>query len=604
MSKRIDLKNLSSDKMAHHKRKASSASPLFSGSGYKINQPKITSEFEKIYKGEPSKHDSVDLVREYSKAGPNKHSKESYVTSSLTNDNDEYDEISKAYMGLPSELDHIDLKQEYRKPPKIKETSNLFGDEDTYDFVTEQEQDFVTSSPAELPIVKGDIIQGTAQSMQNDVGKIDRALAIAEDFVRRNNLISVGEVLWRYNGIFYYIFTESEAKRLIFQTYKKEISRASPVSTIRNVLELLKYCTDKVLGEFPVNPNIIVFENGTLEVTTGRFRNNSPNDLASSALGISYNPSRKEMPWTHKFLTTIADGDSDLYELMLQVIGYILSNDTRAKSFFYLEGVGNAGKSRFCDLVASFFPESGPNKVARIALQDLGGRFALLNLVNAKLNISEDLPDSPLSPMTVSRIKMISDANRLEAEGKYIQSFSFKPLCKLLFATNHPLRLKEYDSAFVNRVVYIPFLNAIPKHKQDPMILEKMKKELPALFSHAFKAYCKLVANGYRWAGANRFKPEIHVVNSGIAFDKERILRDFVDNCCIFADDAITPTINLQLAYQTFCQERKYTPIQGDRFSRELAIVLPDSVSRVKIGNQQRGFKGIKLKVVTGVSEV
>lgn len=131
------------------------------------------------------------------------------------------------------------------------------------------------------------------------------------------------------------------------------------------------------------------------------------------------------------------------------------------------------------------------------------------------------------------------------------------------------------------------------------MILEKMKTELPALFNHAFKAYKRLVASGYRWAGAERFKPEIYVVNSGISFDKERILRDFVDNCCIFADDAITPTINLQLAYQSFCRERKYTPIQGDRFSRELAAVLPESVSRVKIGNQKRGFKGIKLKAVS-----
>lgn len=517
-----------------------------------------------------------------------------------------------------------DHKKEKFQNQKAYLELSLDDDDDAEHFLINNKPDFSASAPAEPPIIQGTviygdvpvmqdnlrdseklledqgvIIQGKAQLIQDDSGKIDRALAIAEDFVRRNNLISVGEVLWRYNGIFYYIFTESEAKRLIFQTYKKEISRASPVSTIRNVLELLKYCTDKVLGEFPVNPNIIVFENGTLEVTTGRFRKNSPNDLASSALGINYNPSRREMPYTKKFLETIADGDSDLYELMLQVIGYILSSDIRAKSFFYLEGVGNAGKSRFCDLVASFFPASGANKVARIALQDLGGKFALGNLVNAKLNISEDLPDSPLSPTTVSRIKMISDANRLEAEAKFVQAFSFKPQCKLLFASNHPLRLKESDAAFVNRVVYLPFLRAIPKHKQDPMILEKMKTELPALFNHAFQAYRRLVANGYVWAGSDKFIPEIEVVNSGISFGKERVLKDFVDTCCSLEKDATTPTIELQNAYQKFCDKYGYQPIMGDRFSRELAAVLPDSVSRVKIGNQKRGFKGIRLKTVS-----
>lgn len=302
------------------------------------------------------------------------------------------------------------------------------------------------------------------------------------------------------------------------------------------------------------------------------------------------------MPWTQHFLETIADGDDDLYELMLQVIGYILSNDVKAKSFFYLEGVGDAGKSRFCDLIASFFPVSGANKVARIALQDLGGKFALGNLVNAKLNISEDLPDSPLTPTTVSRIKMISDANPLEAEAKYIQPFSFRPLCKLLFASNHPLRLREYDAAFVNRVVYIPFLHPIPKEKQDKYILEKMQRELPALFNHAFKAYRRLVSRGYAWAGADRFKPNISTVTSGISIDKELILKRFVRECCDFSDNFTTATSDLQTAYEQFCRKYTYLPIQGDRFSRELSVVLPDTVARIKIGNQKRGFKGIRLK--------
>ena len=403
-------------------------------------------------------------------------------------------------------------------------------------------------------------------------------------------------MIYKYNGIFYAMLNGDEAERLIFQQYRKEIRRArNPVTVTKNVVTLLRYSISEVFDEFPVNPNIIVFENGTLVVDTGRFRKNSPADLASSALGINYNPNRWEMPHTQRFLKTIAGGDDDLYELTLQSIGYILSNDTKAKSFFYLEGVGDAGKSQFCGLIASFFPTSGANKVARIALQDLDGKFALANLANTKLNISEDLPDSPLSPKTVSKIKMISDFNRLEAEAKYVQAFNFKPQCKLLFASNHPLRLKEYDEAFVNRVVYIPFFNAIPKHKQDPMILEKMQMELPALFNHTFEAYKRFVANGYVWAGSDRFKPKINIVNSGLSSNKEQVLKRFVDTCCMFEEDAITSAADLQCAYQRFCQENNYLPIMGDRFSRELKNVLPSTVTRIKIGNQQRGFKGISL---------
>lgn len=450
----------------------------------------------------------------------------------------------------------------------------------------------ITSNVQDIPSIKARVIKS---EKNEEVIIKDRSLRIARDFINREKIILVGEEKYLYNGKFYARLRERELQTMLFERYYSEIGQGNALAIISNAAKLVEFCIKKKLEEFPINDNFIVFENGTLEIGTGRFRINSPVDMASSALGIKYHPNRWEMPHTQKFLETIAEGDDDLYELMLQVIGYILSNDIKAKSFFYLEGVGDAGKSRFCDLVASFFPISGTNKVARTALQDLDGKFALANLVNAKLNISEDLPDKPLSVATVSKIKMLSDGNRQEAEAKYVQKFSFRPTCKLLFASNHPLRLKEYDQAFVNRVVYIPFLKAVPKHKQDRNILEKMQRELPELFNHAFAAYRRLVTNGYCWSGSEKYKPRIEIVNSGIVFNKQNELKEFVEKCCDFQDDCKTKVSDLQEVYYEFCQKHNYIPILGDRFSRELMAVLPDSVSRTKIGNQCRGFKGIRV---------
>lgn len=526
-------------------------------------------------------------------------------------------ELEKLYMNLESEYDDIDPDEEYRKISKAnkkkhhkKRRKYVFDDIielNDWDDIDEKTDDFND----EIPVVPNQSIRldsASSGSLPTPVSSAmsdpdinanpikDRALQIAEDFADRTNIILVDGVLYRYNGVFYSLFPDNDIQKMLLEKYRTEMGKSNTASMLRNTTNLLRFCVKRECSEFPENQNIIVFENGTLEVKSGFFRQNSPADLVNSALGISYDPDCKKMPYTKRFLKTIADGDDDLYERLLQVIGYILSNDIRAKSFFYLEGVGDAGKSRFCDLIASFFPVSGSNKVARIALQDLGGKFALSNLVNAKLNISEDLPDAPLSPQTVSRIKMISDGDRLEAEAKYTQAFTFRPLCKLLFASNHPLRLKEYDAAFVNRVVYIPFTHPIPKEEQDPYILEKMRKELPALFNRAFAAYKRLVANQYVWAGSDYFKPEIATTNSGISVDKEYVLRQFIESCCILDDNSTTATSELQEAYNLFCSKNSYSPVQGDRFSRELFAVLPDNILRVKIGNQRRGFKGIRLK--------
>lgn len=526
-------------------------------------------------------------------------------------------ELEKFYMNLESKYDDIDPDEEYRKISKAnkkkhhkKRRKHVFDDIielNDWDDIDEKTDDFND----EIPVVPNQSIRldsAPSGSLPAPVSSAmsdpdinanpikDRALQIAEDFADRTNIILVDGVLYRYNGVFYSLFPDNDIQKMLLEKYRTEMGKSNTASMLRNTTNLLRFCVKRECSEFPENQNIIVFENGTLEVKSGFFRQNSPADLVNSALGISYDPDCKKMPYTKRFLKTIADGDDDLYERLLQVIGYILSNDIRAKSFFYLEGVGDAGKSRFCDLIASFFPVSGSNKVARIALQDLGGKFALSNLVNAKLNISEDLPDAPLSPQTVSRIKMISDGDRLEAEAKYTQAFTFRPLCKLLFASNHPLRLKEYDAAFVNRVVYIPFTHPIPKEEQDPYILEKMRKELPALFNRAFAAYKRLVANQYVWAGSDYFKPEIATTNSSISVDKEYVLRQFIESCCILDDNSTTATSELQEAYNLFCSKNSYSPVQGDRFSRELFAVLPDNILRVKIGNQRRGFKGIRLK--------
>ena len=526
-------------------------------------------------------------------------------------------ELEKLYMNLESEYDDIDPDEEYRKISKAnkkkhhkKRRKHVFDDIielNDWDDIDEKTDDFddeipvVPTQSIRLDSASSDSLPAPVSSTMSDpdinANPIkDRALQIAEDFADRTNIILVDGVLYRYNGVFYSLFPDNDIQKMLLEKYRTEMGKSNTASMLRNTTNLLRFCVKRECSEFPENQHIIVFENGTLEVKSGFFRQNSPADLVNSALGISYDPDCKKMPYTKRFLKTIADGDDDLYERLLQVIGYILSNDIRAKSFFYLEGVGDAGKSRFCDLIASFFPVSGSNKVARIALQDLGGKFALSNLVNAKLNISEDLPDAPLSPQTVSRIKMISDGDRLEAEAKYTQAFTFRPLCKLLFASNHPLRLKEYDAAFVNRVVYIPFTHPIPKEEQDPYILEKMRKELPALFNRAFAAYKRLVANQYVWAGSDYFKPEIATTNSGISVDKEYVLRQFIESCCILDDNSTTATSELQAAYNLFCSKNSYSPVQGDRFSRELFAVLPDNILRVKIGNQRRGFKGIRLK--------
>jgi len=434
---------------------------------------------------------------------------------------------------------------------------------------------------------------GQKKSQENDA---DRSYVLAQDLLKNKNLLFDKKSLYLYNGIIFVRLSPNEVERLIFKTYHKEIDVSNKLSVIKNTSHYLRHLAEEI-DEFPMNPDIIVFPNGTLEVESGRFRNNSPSDKANFVVAFEYDPSRFDMPVIEKFLKRICSGDDVLYERHLQLFGYVLSNDMRGKSFIYLQGPSHTGKSKFCDLLSLLFPE---DFIDTLDIQGFGDKFALGSLASKRLLIADDMSDTPIPPSAVSKIKQLTGSERIGGEEKYIPRFQFRPQSKMIFSSNAPLKLKVYDQAFVNRVVHFPFEHIIPQEEWDTDIVKKMKPEIPALFNHAFAAYKRLKDSNYIWAGADRFVPEIVIADSSVSIDKKQAIRWFVSNCCELVNDAIASVEDLQAAYNFFCNQNDYQPVVGDRFSREFISVMsfeyPGMIERIKIGNQQRGYRGIRLK--------
>ena len=439
----------------------------------------------------------------------------------------------------------------------------------------------------------GSIVHNLDKPLEKDA---DCAYAIAKDILKRERIIVVRKSVHRYNGIVYERLLPDEVVDLVFKTYHRQLDVPNKLSVVRNAASYLSFLAE-TLDDFPLETSIMVFRNGTFEVETKRFRNNSPDDMANFALAIDYDPEQFLMPEIEKFLRRICGRDSELYERFLQFYGYCISNDKRAKAFPYLQGPSHTGKSKALDLLTQFFPE---DSIDVLAIQDFGSKFALGSMANKRIVIADDLSDTVISPAAISKIKQITGSERIGGEEKYVPRFQFKPQVKVVFASNASIKLKEYDQAFVNRVELFPFRYAIPKEHWDTDILNKMKPELPALFNHAFAAYRRLVANNYVWTGTGRFEPEIIIEKPDISFEKKHGIRWFLRDCCEFDRDCEISVEDLQLAYTAYCSDCNYSSVVGDRFSREFLGVVetefPGNVERIKIGNQKRGYRGVTIK--------
>lgn len=346
----------------------------------------------------------------------------------------------------------------------------------------------------------------------------------------------------------------------------------------------------QVVKEPGLSGYIWPFADGLVDIRDGRKIENRRQYFYCVAFSCDYIPTAA-CPVFDQFLYGISGGDSGIIDLLWKMIGYILSDDMSGKVFFVFRGPKDTGKSLLANVICSLLEDEA---VASMGIAEIGKRFTMAELVDKKLTVCMDLTDEPLDPATVGAVKTITGGDLVRAEGKYQAGRSVHIKSKLLFGTNHEVRLKKADLAFNERLVEIPFLYPVPKEKQNRDLLNLLKRELPGIAVKASKAYLSLVANNYNIA-----LPAI-MIPQGMAFDDEKIIVEFASEKCDFSDKkARVFTKDLFHAYEDFCHERKLQAVEMKKFS-EIFNSQNTEVEKKKIninGQILQGYVGVRLKV-------
>lgn len=182
-------------------------------------------------------------------------------------------------------------------------------------------------------------------------------------------------------------------------------------------------------------------------------------------------------------------------------------------------------------------------------------------------------------------------------EEKYHSPRSAVINATLIFGTNHELRLWEFDEAFANRVLLIPFQYPVPKEQRDPKLLESLKAERSGILYRAILEYRELVENGYVFAGDDVISFQAQCVERGVVPPDG--VAEFVSACCVMDAEHFTSTEQLHLAYLDFCREH-HLPSLNDRgaFSRQFSAAVGFAAKREKQrvnGVPMNGYRGVML---------
>lgn len=432
--------------------------------------------------------------------------------------------------------------------------------------------------------------------------KPGNAYELAQELMRRVNFIIVCSAINMFNGIVYELLDNETLDRLILKELREPIAEIGRPEIISAIRAFVKKEPKLVIDDPTIDPNYIVFRNGRLDIRTMEFADNDPLVFQTSYLNFNYDRYNTHCPNFEKYLESVSGGDPDIKELMLQTHGYIASCSMDAKSFFLFIGEGDTGKSLTIGLDTMFFPN---DFVSTIELQALGDKFSTGNLANVRLNVGGDLPNKPLTPDVVKHVKRITGNDMMTAEKKFVQPFSFKPTCKLVFATNHPLVLQQRDDQFCERLVVIPFDNKIPKDRQDHDLLNKLRDELPAIFNMILEAFLRLRNNNFE------FKKVVNLSNyvaiplseSGSVSHLEEAVDDFVSiHYEITGDSGDFVSIKqLYAEFNAYYLQHYNLNTNQDKFSKAFRQLFDKSETngyprKYQSNAHGRGYQGIRRK--------
>jgi putative DNA primase/helicase len=333
---------------------------------------------------------------------------------------------------------------------------------------------------------------------------------------------------------------------------------------------------------------VLTFQNGTLEIETGKFRAFSENDYCSIIMDYDYDPHALAPVW-ESFIQDITDDEPRRAEILQFIAGYILLPDCRHQKIFLLVGSGGNGKSVYLELIQKLF---GDKNVTHVEPTGLAKEFERIRLKDSLLNIGSDI-NSDFSRGEIREwLLKIADGTSIQACYKGMDHVDFIPRCKLVYACN-AMPTAEIINGLNRRMQFVDFPCQYvenpdpddPRQKpRDIYLTQKLSAELPGIFNWAYSGYKLLRTVGYFTDAPEQteFIRQFETTSNPVLVFCED--HDFVGNVSrdeIYAEYKFwcENTGHKSLSREKFMP--KFRDIMGDRITDEKRTRINGNITRV-----------------------
>lgn len=332
--------------------------------------------------------------------------------------------------------------------------------------------------------------------------------------------------------------------------------------------------------------------NAIFNVETGKTEKRGERNFGY-CLNFAYVPFKeRKMPIFEEFVrTSFPEQTVEKRKLLLQILGYVISDYRKAKAAFFLIGESNSGKSVILELLQSIIPE---DMITGIPLYRLENRFNLAKLADSRVNINTELSEKSFAALDI--FKMVTSNERVTAEHKGKKPFEFRIRCKMISAGNMLPDMNDLEGmeAVLNRMVILLFPVSISEEKQDKELLWKLRKESDSIFSTALDELVELRNNKFLFTEPeDTRKLKKQILFQGNAFD------EFVCERCVKEKNAKEHIKTLFEEFQEYLEENLLdVRMTKTQFSQKLCRMpgVDRGKFRINGGSPLHGVLGLRLK--------
>jgi P4 family phage/plasmid primase-like protien len=293
------------------------------------------------------------------------------------------------------------------------------------------------------------------------------------------------------------------------------------------------------------NPDILVAENGAVQISTGELLAHNPEHYATTRVPYAYDPHAEPKRWEYFLTTTLED---DVADFLQEFAGYCLTTDTSHEKAVWLVGQPGGGKSTFLEgLSATLGVRAGVLGLAEIEKS----RFALAKLEGKTLVTAAEQPGGFVSCHHI--LNAIISGEPVQIERKFKDPYDLTPRAKIAWAMNELPRIPAGAEGLFRRVEVIRFPE-IPEKEREPTLKEDVRGEGQGVLNWALEGLRRLRKRG-------RFDVPAVIKDATAQFrENNDIPALFVEERCVTGEGRSVKASELYSGYKMWCEQTNHKP--------------------------------------------